>query len=480
MNDLLSGPFGVANIGLNKFAKDISRAGFSVIDMNWKPPSGGDPQSAEILAALADDSIGIGNKIKSANEISFAKLIEAQPVLKDVKPALEVIPGMEPYLILHAGPPISWNDMVGPVRGAVIGGLLFEGLASCRHDAEKMAASGAIHFSPCHEHNSVGPMSGIITANMPVMVVEDQLSGANAFASLNEGWGRTLRFGAYDDDVIRRLHWMKEELAPSLSAGIKCLGGIDIKALIARAIHMGDECHNRDLAATSLFFKLIAPAIYRTISDFRVSVRVLDFLSENEHFFLNIAMAACKVGLMAADDIPYSTMVTAIARNGTEVGIRVSGCGDTWFTTKATVPHGLYFPGYSERDANPDLGDSAITETSGIGAFAMAAAPAIVRFVGGKPVDALNYTLEMYKITLGEHPYFTIPQLDFRGTPTGIDIRAVVETGITPVINTGIAHKEAGHGLVGAGVVHAPIEAFEKALKVFFSHWINRCDEASL
>lgn len=192
-------------------------------------------------------------------------------------------------------------------------------------------------------------------------------------------------------------------------------------------------------------------------------------MDSNDHFALNLTMPACKCTLDAAKGIPYSTIVTTQARNGTEFGIRVSGIdgGNRWFTAPAEIIDGLYFPGYSQEDANPDIGDSVITETCGIGGFAMATAPAIVQFVGGTPQDAVNYTTSMYEITTVENNVYTIPFLNFRGTPTGIDIRKVVETGIRPVINTGIAHKDPGVGQVGAGIVHPPMKCYEDALEAF-------------
>lgn len=463
----------IVNVGLRKFATDLHSAGFLVVDKGWRPPHQGDPAIGRFLANLADDTQGLGLKISLANKTAFEQLVSSQPVLRGLAPAGEILSGMTRRTILHAGPPVSWEKMCQAMRGAVIGGLIYEGLAETPEQAEMVASSGEIEFAPCHSRNAVGPMAGIITASMPVLIVENTTSGTTAYATMNEGWGRTLRFGAFDEGVIRRLVWMRDELAPILNRALAARGGIDVKAIISRALHMGDECHNRDLAATTLFYKEINPWLVRTAGDLTVLDRVLEFLSQNEHFFLNIAMAGSKAGLLAAEGVPFSSMVTAIARNGVEVGIRVSGAGDHWFTANATVPHGLYFAGYSEADANPDLGDSAITETGGIGAFAMAGAPAIVRFVGGSPADALAYTEEMYHITLGENFHYTLPPLNFRGTPTGIDVRLVMETAIAPVINTGIAHKEAGHGLVGAGVVRAPMDVFAQALRWMHEEWCS-------
>ena len=480
-SEILRSKSSIINVGIEKFANDLDSAGYSVYIKNWRPPFGGDPEVARMLADLADDGQGLGLKVKSANQIAHKKLIEAQTVLRGIEPAHQVLDGMHEHMILHAGPPVSWENMCGSMKGAIIGGLIYEKLAKSADEALQLAESGQIDFVPCHSLGAVGPMAGIITPRMPLLIVENITHNTVGYASMNEGWGKTLRFGAYDENVIARLNWMEEELAPILNRALMTYpNGLNTKAIISRALHMGDECHNRDLAASSLFYKEITPVLARVATDPTILDRTLLFLSQQEHFFLNIAMASCKAILLSCNQVPYSTMVTAIGRNGVDVGIQVSGAGQKWFTSPGEVPQGLYFPGYSETDANPDLGDSAITETVGLGAFAMAGAPAIVRFVGGTPQDAIRYTEEMYRITLGEHTDFTIPALDFRGTPCGIDVRAVVETGIAPVINTGIAHKEAGHGLVGAGVVRAPLDVFVQALSYLheaFLKEVNGCHE---
>lgn len=461
----------LVNIGLARFADGPTAHDAHVINVDWTPPGRGDPELARLVAELADDRQGIGAKIAAANRLAFDRLILADPVWVDICPAREALADMTPTTLLHAGPPIEWKRMCGAMRGGIIGALLYEGLANTPQEAEGLAGSGKIQFAPCHSRNAVGPMAGIISPSMPVMIVENKPGNTRAFATMNEGWGRTLRFGAYEAAVVQRLRWMETVLAPALRVAVQILGGLNLKALTARALHMGDEAHNRDLAGTSLLFKELAPALAASELSRPDLVAVLDFLSRQEHFFLNVSMAACKAMLLAAEDIPDSTMVTTLARNGVEVGIRVSGLGPTWFTAPATVPHGLYFPGFSEADANPDLGDSAISETAGLGAFVMAAAPAIVQFVGGTPADARRYTETMYRITLGENPQYTLPPLDFRGAPTGIDVRKVVETNVAPVINTGIAHHQPGQGLVGAGVVSAPLACFEAALKAMAA-WV--------
>lgn len=452
----------VVNLGSEVFARSMQAQGATVYQVRWEPPARGQVELIKILDKLSERE-----DIEEANRIALDRYNSAQPVLVGIGKAKEVIPGLGERMLLHAGPPITWERMSGPLRGAIIGALLYEGWAGSAEEAEKLAASGEIEYSPCHEHSSVGPMAGVVSPSMPVFIVENKTHGNRAYCTLNEGLGKVLRYGAYSQEVLDRLHWMAEVLAPVLQAALELAGGLDLKSLIAQALHMGDEVHNRNKAATSLFVRAIAPHILETgypLPDLR---RVLEFINNNDHFFLNLSMPAAKAMLDGAHGIPKSTVVTVMARNGTEFGIKVSGLGDQWFTGPAQQVKGLYFPGFTENDANPDIGDSAITETAGLGGFAMAAAIPIVQFVGGTPEDALNFSRKMYSITVEENKFFTIPVLGFRGTATGIDIRKVVETGILPQINTGIAHKKPGIGQVGAGLVNPPWECFEKALVAF-------------
>ena len=406
--------------------------------------------------------------IDQANQIAVNRLMEARPILKAVAPARDVIPGMKDNLVLHAGPPIEWTRMSGPLRGAIIGAMLFEGVAKSEAEATSMIERGEVEFDSCHHHGAVGPMAGVISASMKVYVVENAEHGNSSFSNLNEGYGKVLRYGAYSEEVLKKLHWMNDVLGNALSDALAQSNGIDLRALIAEALHMGDEGHNRNKAGSLIYLKLISPLIAKVVKDDAVESEVLQFIGDNALSVLNPVMAACKVMTDAAHGVECSTIVTTMARNGTDFGIRVSGLGEKqWFTAPADIPIGLFFSGFSQDDANPDIGDSAITETAGIGGFAMATAPAIVTFVGGTPKDALNATLEMYEITFAESKYFTMPSLDFRGTPTGIDLRKVVELGITPRINTGIAHKNAGVGQVGAGLVRPPLKIFEDALLAF-------------
>ncbi|MCP4659057.1 MAG: DUF1116 domain-containing protein [bacterium] len=392
----------------------------------------------------------------------------ARPMLTGVAAAREAIPGMRDNLLLHAGPPIEWPRMSGPLRGAVIGALLFEGLAADEDAAVAMVEAGEVEFEPCHHHSTVGPMAGVISPSMSVYVLENPTHGNRSYSNLNEGYGKVLRYGAYSEEVLAKLRWMNDVMAPVVADALALTdGGLDLRALLAEAMHMGDEGHNRNKAGSLLYLKLLAPLVVRAAGTAEAAAEVLSFLGDNALSVLNPVMAACKAMADAAHGVEGSTVVTTMARNGTDFGIRVSGLGDRWFTAPAAVPDGLYFPGFTSADANADIGDSTITETAGIGGFAMAAAPAIVTFIGGDPSEATSATLEMYEITVAEHPHFTIPVLGFRGTPTAIDLRKVVELGITPRINTGIAHREAGIGQVGAGLVRPPAAIFEEALEAY-------------
>ena len=411
--------------------------------------------------------------IEKSNQTAVDNMMTARPILTGVETARDVIPGMKENLLLHAGPPIEWERMSGPMRGAIIGGILFEGLAKNEKEAIAVVEKGEVEFDPCHHHETVGPMAGVTTASMKVYVLENVTHGNKAYSNLNEGYGKVLRYGAYSKEVLEKLNWMNDVMSPALSEALANSGGIDIRALLAESLHMGDEGHNRNKAGSILYTTKLAPLIAEVVEDKATAAEIIKFLGENALSVLNPVMAACKAMADAAHGVEGSTIMTVMARNGTELGIRVSGLGDQWFTGPVGQPDGLYFPGFTADDASGDIGDSTITETAGIGAFAMATAPAIVTFISGTPQDAINATLEMYEITSAEHTAFTIPSLDFRGTPVGVDIRKVVELGITPRINTGIAHKDPGVGQVGAGLVRPPMSVFEDALVAYAEKYLN-------
>jgi hypothetical protein len=457
LNSFFGQELTVINLGLASMAASARTQGVDVIDLDWQPPRDDIPR-----LRLTQSGINID----AANQQVIDRIQQARPILVGMGIARDVIPGMHSRMILHAGPPIEWERMCGPTRGAVMGALIYEGFAQDPAEAERIAASDQIEFSPCHHHSTVGPMAGIVSPRMPVFIIENKAFGNLAYCTQNEGLGVVLRYGGMGPEVYQRLQWMETDLYPALDRALATLPeGIDLKSLIAQALHMGDEAHNRNRAGTSLFLRAIAPALARTSQDNKRMARVIEFIDRNDHFFLNLSMPAGKAALEAAEGISGSSIVTVMARNGTDFGIRLASMPDRWFTAPAGEVAGLYFPGYTHDDANPDIGDSTITETAGYGGFAMAAAPAITQFVGGTPQMALDTTLEMYEITFSEHQGFSIPALNFRGTPLGIDVRLIMQTGILPQINTGIAHKDPGVGMVGAGILRAPEGCFRDAFE---------------
>lgn len=473
VNELFGAELRTVNFGLEAFYRDLVSQGKPAVQVDFKPAAGGDPKLLALLNAL--DEPGLRQRRRAANEEALLRIQSAQPTLVGLSTAGEAIPHMCKTTVLHAGPPVAWERMCGPVRGAVMGGLLYEGLAKDLKEAEALAASGEISFSPCHSHGAVGPMAGVITHSMPVWKVVNKAYGNAAYCTINEGLGKVLRFGACDREVLERLRYMRDSLYPVLKAAMEIKGEIDLKWLIAQALQMGDEVHNRNRAATSLFLRELFPALLSTSFPEVQKLKAVSFLNANDHTFLNLSMPACKCAMDPVFDIPYASVVATMARNGTDFGIRVAGLGpEMWFTAPAEAVEGLYFPGYREADANPDLGDSSITETAGLGGFCMAAAPAIVQFVGGKVQDALLYSTRMYDITVGESAAYKIPSLDFRGGAVGIDLFKVVETGVRPIINTGIAHKAYGVGQVGAGLVHPPERCFFDALEAYAERYAKQ------
>ncbi|MGB7958919.1 MAG: DUF1116 domain-containing protein [Nitrososphaeraceae archaeon] len=410
-----------------------------------------------------NDEAGIRKYIEEANNKALELMRLSRPILVDIKCAKDILPKMKKNSIFHAGPPIEWNRMCGPMRGAIVGTMIFEGFATSWNDALEVIRKGGIDFSSNHDHDAVGPMAGVISPSLPILVVKDRSNGKTCYARFVEN---RVQFGLFDQESVKVLRYWSEKLSPPLGKAIRKSKGIDLKPMMARALHMGDELHNRPAAGTLLFASTILPHLLKVCSPNEV-LEVTKYLSENDIFFLCMSMAACKAITKAAHGIQFSTIVTVMARNGTTFGIKVSGLGDDWFTGEANMIKGLYFPGYSHEDANPDIGDSAITETAGIGAFALAGSPAILALIGGSAEDAIKYTYEMRKITNSLNDTFTLPIINFQGTATGIDIRKVMRTGITPVIDTAIAHRHEGGGYIGAGLVRAPLDPFKNALHAY-------------
>lgn len=469
--DLIKNEINVINIGLKSFVEGIKAEGGKVLDTDWLPPAGGDTELVDLLFKCELHA----DKINEANNKAAKIIMSGQPVLKGVCRAKEVIDGLADYVILHAGPPVEYKDMCGPMQGAVIGAMIYEGWAKDKESAERLIESGKISFDCNHHHSAVGPMTGIITSSMPVFDVINETYGNHAYCTINEGIGEVMRFGANGPKVIAKLHWLEEVFAPVLNETIRRTGGINLKNVMAQALAMGDEMHQRNVAASLIFYKMICGELTEVISNDPNGKDIIEFLvKKNDQFFLNLAMAASKSIMDPARNIPMCTVVTALSRNGVDFGVNVSSLGEKWFTAPCLKPVGLYFPGYSEEDANPDMGDSSITECIGIGGCAMGCSPAVVNFVGaGSVTKAVEYTHSMGEITVAKNYNLPMPNLNFEGVPCGFDIRKIVSKGILPVINTGMAHKKAGIGQVGAGIVNPPMDIFKQALKEFVSRYID-------
>ncbi len=449
----------VLNVGLDSFYQDLIKEGAEALKVDWKPPGGGVPRLLKVLEALETE------ETEEANRKAVEAFTSADPVLVDIKLAKEVIPEIDNKKFGHAGPPISWDRMSGPLKGAVIGAAIYEGLAKDEKEVEKLVSSGELNFVPNHDVSAVGPMAGVISPNMPVFVVKNAAGNNVAYTNFNEGVGKVLRYGAYSKEVIDRLNWMRDSLFPILKEALKAHGPLPLRPIMSQALQMGDELHTRNNASTLLFLGELGP--YMQVNGFSKSEvsKSYGFIAKNQLFFLNLAMAAGKVMMDAASNIKNSTLVTVMSRNGTDFGIKVSGLGKEWFTGPAPVPKTLFFPGFKEGDANPDIGDSAIMETNGFGAFASAASPAVAQVTGASVSEALRITRLMYEITMIKDKSFPIPYMNFEGVPRGIDLRLVLDTNIAPYINTGVAHREAGMGTVGFGIAQAPIICFTKAIE---------------
>lgn len=460
---LFTTELGVVNVGLASFQHDIELQGAHAVQVTWTPPRDYSPEVRAALATLQQPAIA--ERIRVANEEVVQRIIDAHPMLVGFGQAIDVVPGMTKNTILHAGPPIEWKDMCGAMRGAVTGAIVFEGLAENIAEAEEVAATGGVVFSPCHEHDCVGSMAGVTSASMYMHIVKNAVHGNVAYTNLSEQLAKILRMGANDQSVIDRLVWMRDVFGPMLQQSMERAGEIDLRSMLAQALHMGDEDHNRNIAGTLLLFQALAPHMLSTDFTLEQKREVFEFIASSDYFSGPTWMAVSKCALDAAQGVPDSTVVTTMSRNGTDFGVRVANFeGFRWFTGPAQQVMGPMMAGYKPEDSGLDIGDSAITETYGIGGFAMAAAPAIVPLVGGTVEEAMDYSKDMLAITTTVNPNLTIPVLNFRGIATGIDVVKVLETGELPIINTAIAHKEAGIGMIGAGLVNPPFEVFEKAV----------------
>ena len=409
---------------------------------------------------------GTSARTDEANAEAVRRIVSSEPFLVDVRPAGDVVPSLGDADFLHAGPPLpGWSAVSGALRAATLGSMVHLGMAKDLTQAEETADGGGIGLLPANDHNAGGTFAGVIGRKTPVLVVENRAAGTFACAAINEGRGKCLRYGASDPETLQRLAWIEGPFADILGAAVRASGGIDLYEILVQALHMGDDGHSRQKAASALFMNAVAPHIAEAGAAPAEARRALEFLARTDIFFLPLTMAAGKATMLSVHGIAHSSVVTCMAMSGVEFGIKVSGLGERWITGPLPQVEGQYFEDYGPADANPAIGDSEIAETTGLGGFAMAAAPALARYVGGTPEQSARLSVEMYEITVDEHPRFNIPSLNYRGTPCGIDIRKVVATGITPIFNTGIAHKTPGIGQIGAGYARTPLACFEAALE---------------
>ena len=450
----------VVNIGLTLFGDAVRAQGAAAVEVDWRIPAGGRP---ELVAALARLYGVAAERVDAANREVLRRLDGGAPALVGVAPALRVVPGMDDHTVLHCGPPLAWADFCDPLRRSVRASVVAEGWADSPEEAERLVAAGRVRLEPANHHGAVVPMATTVGPSAPVLVVEDPQSGGRAYTGVNQGPGATAWFGQDTREAVDRLVWLRDVAAPVLEATLAAAGPVALLPFMVQGLQMGDDVHMRTQAATNLFLRHLLPAL--VAADRPGLVEVARFLSGNHLFFLNLAMAAAKAVTESAAAVPGSSVVVAMARNGTTFGIRLAGTGDTWFVAPAPpVGRALYHPGFGPESGAPDIGDSAVLELVGLGGPAAAASPAVAGFLGGTMADAVATTEAMDRICVGRSSRFTLPLLDFRGTPLGVDARRVVELELAPAINTGILHASAGAGQVGAGIAEAPLDCFRQAL----------------
>jgi hypothetical protein len=451
------------NVGLEAFGRALRDQEAAAVDVDWRPPAGGD---AHAVAALERLWGAHGDRIAQANAAALKRIAQAAPRAVGVAPARDAIPVLDGRVLLHSGPPIGPDRLADPQRRALVAACLFEGWAADRGEARSLLESGDVRLESGNEHNHVGPMTGVCSPSMPVWVVVDEASGMRAFSTLNEGPGATLWFGTDADEAIERLRFFRDELGPRLSKVLAHRGPVEILSLAAQGLHMGDEMHMRSQATGSLLVRDLLPSFAALGGE-----EAARFVARNHHFFLNLTMAAAKCALMAAADVPGSSVVSLMSRNGTDMGLQVAGLPGRWFTAPASpVQDKLLSEGYADDEAALDIGDSAVIECVGLGGMAVAAAPAVAAFFGGSVADAVTRSEQMAEICLARSDRFTVPALDFSGTAVGIDARLVCELEITPQITTGILHASSGAGQIGAGIAHQPVAPFRAAVIALAAH----------
>lgn len=467
---LFAGNLKVISAGVSEFAEALQQQSIPVIALDWQPPAEGEPRLVDLLKHFYGDRAMV-ERIDAANRETLQRILDSNPQVVDVRPAQEAM-GLE-RTILHAGPPIAWERMCGPQKRGVLGAIQFEGWAGDATGAEALLKKGEVKLSPCHRYRAVGTMTGIISPSMPVLVVQNETFGNYSYATFNEGRGNTLWFGVYDEGTHKRLGWMRDELGPAVQTAIRRHGPLNIFDIVAQGLQMGDECHARSAACTALLVKKLMPSMLDAGVAPGVVAEIIRFMDNNNHFFLSFTIAGVKATMDAAHGVPYSTVVTAMARNGVDFMVRLGGLGHRWLVAPVSpMDEAVYYTGYSVEDAAGDIGDSAIIETCGLGGMAIAGAPTVAPFVGGSLADEIATVKTFQTIALGTHDKFRLPPMDSANTPLGLDLRKIVETRIVPFITTGVLHETSPTvGQIGTGVARAPIQIFDQALLALAHDW---------
>ena len=461
----------VINAGLEGFAQAMRYQDVPVVEIDWRPPADGEINLIEILKTIYYNK-ELVERINSANKMVIERIQNANPQIVDVIPAGEAMK-LPSHTILHSGPPISWEKMCGPQKRAVLGAIQFEGWAKNENEAIKFVEKEMVNLCPCHKYNAVGPMTGIISPSMPVLVTRNDSYGNYGFSTFNEGRGNALWFGVCDKETLERLQWIRYTLGPAMKAAIKKHGPINVFDIVEQGVQMGDECHARHVASTALLLKRLMPAMLEAGISGKTVASIIRFMDENSHFFLNFTLAAVKVTMDSAHNIPYSTIVTAMSRNGVDFMLRVAGLGNNWLVAPVSaMDKAVYYTGFTAADAAGDIGDSAIIETCGLGGMAIASAPSMASFVGDMFSDEITAIRKLGAITLATHDRFRMPAMDTENTPLGIDLLRVVETRVVPFITTGILHETSSTvGQIGTGVANAPVTLFDQALVALAKEW---------
>jgi Protein of unknown function (DUF1116) len=448
------------NVGLPLFGEAIRDQGAEAVDVDWRIPAGGQDR---LVAALTRLYGRHAERVDRANREAVRRLDEGVALLVEVGPAAELVPGMGRRTILHPGPPLAWERFCDPLRRSVLAAVMAEGWAATLQDAEALVAAEGVELEPANHHHAVVPMASAVGPSAPVFAVESRSGSSRAFSGLNQGPGRTPWYGVDAPEAVDRLRFLRDAAGPVLAAAVRRSGPVDVLSLAGQGLQMGDDGHLRTQASTNLLIRHLLPHLAEVGGPDLVAVA--RFLSENHLFFLNLVMAAAKLLTDWAGEVAGASVVTGMARNGTTFGVRLAETGRRWFVAPApAVEQALFHAGYGPADGAPDIGDSAVLELVGLGGAAAAASPAVAAFLGGGMARAAAATEAMGRICLGRSARFKLPFLDQRGSPVGVDLRKVVETGVTPSINTGILHRSAGTGQVGAGVASAPLACFEQAL----------------